>query len=321
MGNLAWSESIEWSKTAGAVQSQYQKSRKIALMLAGAGAVFAAISSNLASIPELGGVQVFGYELAPDQVFAFGSALAVASASFIGRHLISGDDERNWIMARAAAEALKSHAYRFASGVEPYQDDRTAAKELANKILNIKERNKSIPRVLVTTEEIEKKPGPERKLPISEYMTTRVDDQINWYRKRANEHNQEKSKYQLWTWVLSGTGTVLGLLGGYGLSFVAAWIAAITTISGAVLAYVAASRFEFLVQTYFSTSDRLRHAKSLYEAGALTKEDFVLKSEEIMSSENSAWVAEYRSEDVAPQPAPGGADEPLEARGQDNPGL
>ena len=140
--------------------------------------------------------------------------------------------------------------FRFACGVTPYQDERTAATELANTILNIKERNKSIPRVLLTSKDIEKEPGPTRKLPVSEYMTSRVDDQINWYRTRAIEHNQDKSKFQRWTWAFSGTGTILGLLGSYGVPGVAVWIAAITTISGAILSYVAASRFEFLVQSY-----------------------------------------------------------------------
>ena len=110
MGNAAWFESIEWSKTAKAVQLQFQKNRKIALVLAGAGAVLAALSSNFAPTPPPDPGQVLAFQLTPDRILAFASALAVAAASFMGRHLISGDQERNWIMARAAAEAFKSHA-------------------------------------------------------------------------------------------------------------------------------------------------------------------------------------------------------------------
>ena len=294
MDNSAWNESIEWSNTSRRVQAQYQKGRNAALVLACVGAAFAAMSQSIGSDT--------GMPL--HRIFAFASALAVAGAGFVGRHFISGDQERNWIMARAAAEALKSHAFRYACAVAPYQNDDTADRELAHTILNIQERSKTISRVPATTEDLQKKPGPQRHLPIEIYMTTRVTDQIDWYRKRAQGHALEQQKFQMLTWILGGMAIALGLLGSFDWSGATIWVAAVTTISGAILSHVATSRYEFLIQTYYSTADRLRHAQRLFYARALGNDEFVLKAEEIMTSENAAWVAEYRSDDVSPQSPP-----------------
>ena len=290
MDNQAWTESIEWSKTARSVQATYNKGRNIALALASVGAFLAAISGIFEPDPEL----------YLDRAFAFASALAVAGAGFIGRHFISGDQERNWIMARAAAEALKSHAFRYACAIAPYQDETKADRELADKILNIHERNKTILRIPATTEDLDKKPGPQRPLPIEEYISIRVTEQINWYRQKAQAHRAEEQKFQKLTWGLGGLATVLGILGSFGLPGVTIWIATVTTISGSILSYVATSRFEFLVQTYYSTADRLHHARRLFRAKGMTQDAFVLNTEEIMTAENAAWVAEYRADDVSP---------------------
>lgn len=290
MDNQAWIEYREWSNTSRSVQATYIKGRNAALVLASIGAIFAAMSEFFE--PDL--------ELYLDRVFAFGSAIAVAGAGFIGRHIISGDQERNWIMARAAAEALKSHAFRYACAVAPYDDDTHADRELAHTILNIQERNKTILRIPATNNDLDKKAGPQRPLPMEAYMTKRVNEQIDWYRQRAHMHTLEQEKFQKLAWGLGGLATGLGLLGSFGLPGVTIWVATVTTISGSILSYVATSRFEFLVQTYYSTADRLRHALRLFHASALTQNEFVLKAEDIMTAENAAWVAEYRSNDVIP---------------------
>ncbi len=54
------------------------------------------------------------------------------------------------------------------------------------------------------------------------------------------------------------------------------------------------------MQTYYTTADRFHQTGRLFRAEAMTKNEFVLKAKEIMTTEHAAWVAEYRSDDVIP---------------------
>jgi cytochrome c biogenesis protein CcdA len=78
----------------------------------------------------------------------------------------------------------------------------------------------------------------------------------------------------------------------FGVGFdIAALTAVITTIAGALLAHVEASRFDFLVTTYLATARRLEDRKSGPQDPVST---FVNDCETIIATENMSWIAKTK---------------------------
>jgi hypothetical protein len=68
----------------------------------------------------------------------------------------------------------------------------------------------------------------------------------------------------------------------------------ITTISGAIIAYIEASRLDFLVNSYRAAARHLRDLLADTPAPGAASDVwsmFVLKIENIMATENGAWQA------------------------------
>jgi hypothetical protein len=76
-----------------------------------------------------------------------------------------------------------------------------------------------------------------------------------------------------------------------GISFdAAAFTAVLTTLAGAVLAHVEASRYDFLVMTYRATARRLVDRLDLsHEPWS----DLVNDCENILAAENTSWIAKW----------------------------
>jgi hypothetical protein len=110
--------------------------------------------------------------------------------------------------------------------------------------------------------------------------------------------------------LLGGLGVVLGGIGAAleGAKWIAAWVAVLGTISGAVAAFIFAGRYEYLAQSYELTARRLRWLIDDWQRlPAADKErkagDFVNAFEDVISIENKHWVAEWqRTREPEPKP-------------------
>jgi len=96
-----------------------------------------------------------------------------------------------------------------------------------------------------------------------------------------------------------GEGTLLPLLVDRGVrdfDFVAL-TAVLTTVSGAILAFVEASRYDFIVSTYRATPQRLRDEETSTPSGATPPSpewsSFVDRCERILQEQNNSWVAKF----------------------------
>ena len=80
---------------------------------------------------------------------------------------------------------------------------------------------------------------------------------------------------------------------------VAGWVAVIGAVTAAIAAHQYAERYQFLSVSYQATADRLKWLKTKWEldAKARTSVDaqhaFIVASEDAISTENSAWMAEW----------------------------
>jgi hypothetical protein len=93
---------------------------------------------------------------------------------------------------------------------------------------------------------------------------------------------------------------VVGVAGkealGFKFDFVAI-TAVLTTVAGAILAHMEASRYDFLVTTYRATARRLSNelaeANNLNAMAPADWSAFVDRCETIISEENANWVAKW----------------------------
>jgi hypothetical protein len=129
----------------------------------------------------------------------------------------------------------------------------------------------------------------------AQYVERRVDGQMDYYKKHADSYRWLRRiefglalAATLITAVASVTGKSTRV---FGIGFdIAALTAVLTTVAGAVLAHVKASRFDFLVTTYLATARRLEDRKS---GTREPPSSFINDCEDIIATENLSWIAKW----------------------------
>ena len=213
-----------------------------------------------------------------------------------------------WVRARAAAEALKREAFKFAASAAPYDDAGNAEARLGKERSAIEA---SVDDLIGDLVEADTPAGaPAAKLVPAEYIAKRVRNAIDgFYKPRASRFGRMASRLRTTEFVLALTATILTAVAGIwnpGFLFdLAALTAVLTTIGALVLAHIENSRYEYLSTTYRATARRLEEA--LTELGATPVapsqewSDFVERCESIIAAENNSWVAKWSGKPNAQQ--------------------
>lgn len=199
--------------------------------------------------------------------------------------------------ARAISEALKREAYKYAAGASPYDQVADRDAKLESERQKIEEDGDDL-----LADYIRNEGGgsvPRGMLSHDQYIARRVDGQIKYYRKTGEtlRHNSKRlRRIEFWLALAATLITAIASVTGkhtvvYGYIFdLAALTAVLTTIAGAVLAHLEASRFDYLVTAYFSTANRLENLKT---APGANWNDFVENCEAVLATENTAWIAKW----------------------------
>ena len=275
-----------WSETANLMKARYERARGIVFTLSTGAALLAAVSSQLDGRPR--------------QILAILSTVCMGIVSFLTARMLDASHSQSWVRARAAAEALKQHAYKRAARATPYEDPATADAVLsaeAEKILADVD-DLSVQQVGAATSS-----APVALISPTDYITKRVRNQAEWHERKADAARQAA---QMWRRIEFGLAlltavitAVVGALekGQLGWFDFVALTAVLTTLSGTILAYIEASRYDFIVSTYRATARRLRLEES--KAPAATEPPspgwsaFVDRCESILQEQNNTWVAKF----------------------------
>jgi len=278
-----------WSSTAGLLKRRVEVARWVTFAFSILGALLAAIASQLNDPPRM--------------YFAIAGAVLLAVVSFVTSRLLGGLQITRWVRTRAASEALKREAYKYAASARPYDDPlkRDAA-------LNIeRERIERDIDDLLALAVSNAKAGsaPRDRLSRDEYVAGRVRDQIDrFYLPRANANKNIAVSLRWVEFSLALAATIITAMVGvagkelFGIKFdFVALTAVLTTIAGAVLAHLEATRSDFLVMIYRATARRLSaEMANTGDVNALSAEqwsDFVNRCEAIISDENTSWVSKW----------------------------
>jgi hypothetical protein len=233
------------------------------------------------------------------QICAGLATLFSAWAALLGREVVSPSSQRDWLLARAVAETLKSEAFKYAVRTAPYDGADRSEKLLqaASAIEGDTVIGCPAPALKATaTDTI-----PTDEMAPDDYLAARVERQVAWYERRSDDYRRAASRWR--------EGLVwLGMLGAACAGVAAAFpkllamgglVGVMGTVSGLVGSYVAASRFSTMAQMYELTARRLRYLRCGWELVPTDKRrdrwgDFVGNVEATISSEREQWVKEWQ---------------------------
>lgn len=289
----AWQRQSVWSQTADKLKAGPHRSWGFRLSLTVAAAALALAGSQLKAV-----------SLPASITLAVAAALALAAVGLLrGRQSI--EQVRGWTRARSVSEAIKTEVFMFLTGSGAYDapDEAPDYKErrLEAEVQRLEREAGDLQRY---SEGI---PPKTRPLPavhdLDSYLDVRVrQSQLEgYYEPKARLLRQRlraaKAVEVTLALVAAGLAAVAAISPNVG-----AWAAVVTTAGGAVAAYIAAERYEFLWIEYSRTASELRRLlerRTAADGRPLSGGELVDECEQVISVQNQAWMAKWGEESAA----------------------
>jgi hypothetical protein len=284
----AWQRQSVWSQTADKLRAGPHRFWELRLGLTVVAAALALASSQLKAV-----------SIPASIALAVAAALALAAVALLrGRQNV--EQVRRWTRARSVSEAIKQEVFLFLTRSGVYaQLDREA--QLEASVHRLEREAGDLQRY---TAEVEPKA---RALPavhdIDSYLEVRVRQ------SQLNDFYEPKARL-LRHWLQTAKAVEVTLaLGAAALaavaavsSMVGAWAAVVTTAAGAVAAYIATERYEFLWIEYSRTASELRRLlarRTAPDGRPLSGSELISECEAIISVQNQAWMAKWGEESTS----------------------
>jgi SMODS and SLOG-associating 2TM effector domain 1/Protein of unknown function (DUF4231) len=270
-----------WSNTASALKKSIGRARWIVLGLAGLGAIL-----------ETWGAQIHTTSAGHSLVFGYGGAAALAIAAVLRHWKLGHERVQAWILARSGSESFKREMYLFRTRTGPYASDQRED-ALLNRRQEILTKLQSVQKYRVDLKTRPETPG---WLDAQGYLAERIEGpkgQIQWLTDRAVEYSRRLGLLNASEFLLALAGALLGAaLTITGKQAYGAWVAVITTISGAIAAHALAQRYEQLLISYRAAADRLSGTVARWNAKNPSNiAQLVEPCEAVLLEENQGWIA------------------------------
>jgi hypothetical protein len=279
--NWPWTTYRLWASTARYQRKKIDTYTTWSLWLAIGGAVLATGAEQFGSIAHL-----------PMVAKALGmvAAGAVALAAFFSRQAQGDDRIKIWTRSRTAAESLKSCIFLYRAGAQPFDG--------ADKAAQIYERTTKVINDMKGVEP--RQPGQENvpdlnTLTVEDYIAKRAQDQIDWYNKRAKEHQSKADLCRGATTALMGIAALLTVASA--ITSLSVWAPVVATLITSITAHLKNQQYQMLTATYTATALRLGllcgewRASGKTDADKVERNGFIQRCEDTMSNENGSWPA------------------------------
>jgi phosphate/sulfate permease len=278
----AWERQGVWSKTADQLKASAQSRWRLRMILTVAAAALA----------------LAGAQLKPVSTLASWVLAAVAAVALAGVGLLrvqqDAEETRRWTRARSVSEAMKAEVYTFlaqsgdgqsaspeATLEAEIQRLESAAGDLLPFTGGVSAQARALPSVHDTETYLDVRVRRSQLESFYEPKAARLRKQLRWAKTT-------EVTLTLMAAALAAFATVSPNVG--------AWAAVVTTAVGAVTAYVASERYEFLWMEYSRTAGELRRLCSRRTAAdgrRLSGVDLVNECEQVISVQNQTWLAKW----------------------------
>jgi hypothetical protein len=289
----AWVRQSVWSQTADQLKATSQRRWRLRMILTVAAAALVLAGSQLKAVSKPTSIAL-----------ATVAAVVLAAVGFI-RSQQDVEQTRRWTRARSVSEAMKGEVYAFLA--QP-ADDQLADRErkLDAEVRRLENEAADLQRYAQGLA------ARDRPLPAVSDVETYLDVRVRQSQlERYYEPKSETLRTRLrWAKTIEVTLTLAAaaLAAVAALSATAsAWAAVVTTAVGAVTAYVASERYEFLWIEYSRTASELRRLldrRTAADGSPLAGMALVNECEQVISVQNEAWMAKWgeKSDSTALQP-------------------
>lgn len=308
-----WAKFRGWDQRARALKADLDRRRLLTLVLTVTGAFLATLAGQGESLSGVGSGQLGEIAgsvgaalkgLPADRLISGASAAAMAVAAMLVQPMLDPSKERQWIRARALAEASKSEAFKFATRTPPYHEADASQKALA-KLQELLASGADVPAAQAPA----RGPGieaPGYPMAIEDYVRHRIVDQVEgFYLPKATQNERRSAGCALVVQTLSLVAALLGTTGAVGGGGGHEWIAFLGAGSAAIGAFALAKRYQHLAATYRVTADRLTLRLTAWKiarnepTSVGADQALVQDAEAILAGEHETWMAEFSSDSKA----------------------
>jgi hypothetical protein len=227
------------------------------------------------------------------------AAAAFTIALLVLVWLTAADPQRLWYRGRAAAESVKTLAWRYAMGAEPFRidnpnSDEMFLRQLGEIIYSMHDLDWSTP--ASGTEQITDTMRRMREEPLAVrravYEMGRIEDQRLWYVGRARRHNRSARFWSLVVFVATAAGLFLSFPKAFGRLGVDS-LGLASAIAASVTAWTQLKQYRPLCTAYVLTAQELAlvrsHVRSIEDEDAWAQA--ISQAEEAISREHTMWLA------------------------------
>jgi hypothetical protein len=293
-----WEQFRTWDNTSVQLRAKLAFWRRLVLALGIAGALAATLSTYPLVTEWANAAGAAGLQSVLPKYLGGLSALLLGLVAILSPRMVSPKQEGQWVHARGAAEAFKREAFLLAASAPPY--DAGPSFEPAEAITRGLEEEKDLVPVPPDPPKQDDEAPPAYPLPVDDYITSRLVHQMNWYNRRAGDHQKTLKTIGGITF---GLGLLAGILGVLSANWTAPLVAVITTVIATLTTYLYAWRYQYIVTSYLATARRLSALRARWLASGKTDADtadrnqLILECEGILGAENKAWVTELNRRD------------------------
>ena len=204
-----------------------------------------------------------------------------------------------WYNGRAVAESVKTLSWKWMMRADPFHENGSAEADIVADLKKVLKQNQSLSSVLSPTEGA-REPVTDmmrsvRSLLFEDrktlYKSQRIDDQADWYAKKARFNKERANVWFFVSVVLHGTAVMMLMYRIYDSS-VSLPIEVVATSAGAVLTWIQAKKYSELNSSYSLAAHEIGFIKSEWLSvveGDFS--DFVINTENAFSREHTQWVA------------------------------
>ncbi|CAH0533233.1 hypothetical protein VST7929_01097 [Vibrio stylophorae] len=204
-----------------------------------------------------------------------------------------------WYNGRAVAESVKTLSWKWMMKAEPFHEDNSSEVNFINDLKNVLKQNQSLSTILNSSEGA--------KEPITDMMRTirslsfdsrktlyknqRIDDQADWYSKKATFNKKRASRWFRIAVLLHSAAIIMLIFRVYDSSQ-SLPVAVIATAASAVLTWIQAKKHNELSSSYSLAAHEIGFIKSEWKS--ITERDFsdfVINTENAFSREHTQWIA------------------------------
>lgn len=235
------------------------------------------------------------------RTLAIGSAVLFLAS--LGAHILSEFQnlQKRWYQARALAESVKTSTWRFMMGAEPFSGNSTDFAQFRALLSELLVQNEGIggdlsgdwashDQITAAMSEAHSAPFEAKRVL---YLSERIDEQRDWYGRKARENQNSSKRYFRMTCVAYGAAVLLLLV--RIASPATEWlpIEALAVVASSTIGWKQLRRFNDLSSAYSLTAHEVGIIRSRYTdvLDAKSLSEFVSDSENAFSREHTQWAA------------------------------